>query len=197
MFTPLGFMEAREAHYQEHLGPLTQGVFHSTDVKDVHIDVYQFEPYSDRLHWTLITGGMSDACQKLPDGSTEGLAPRTEILLYAPKPQNWMVSVLKGLAEMPFDDDTYPHWWHTVQNGMPMTAERSLLTAFFFLPPYRETSGFNQFFLQGEKVDFLWLVPITETERVFAVEFGSEALEERIISCEFSELLDEQRPSIV
>ena len=40
---PEGFLEARECHYQRFFGPLTRPIMHSTDVKAVHIDIYQFE----------------------------------------------------------------------------------------------------------------------------------------------------------
>ena len=136
MFThPAGFLEAREQHYQRFFGPMTQKVMHSTDVKRVHIDLYQFEPTQDRPYWTLITSGMSDERQIAPEHCKGPMSPRAEILMYVPGPQNWMFSVLKGLAEMPFDNNTHLHWLHTVPNGMPMTASPSLLTSSSFFRP--------------------------------------------------------------
>ena len=64
---PEGFLEARERHYQKFFGPLTRHVVHSTDVKPVHIDIYQFEPIQGRSYWTLVTGGMSNERQLDPD----------------------------------------------------------------------------------------------------------------------------------
>jgi hypothetical protein len=108
-----------------------------------------------------------------------------------------MFNVLKGLAEMPFDDHTCLHWWHTVPNGMPMTAKPSLLTSYFFLPPYFEDEDFGGLQLDGDLVDFLWMVPITEAEREFAREHGSQALEDRMREVDLSHILDESRKSIV
>ena len=191
------FLDIREAHYQRFLGPLTQKVMHSTDAKPVHVDIYQFEPTQDREFWTLITGGMSDIQQIAPDDCAEHQAPRAEILMYVPAPQGWMFNVLKGLAEMPFDNDTYLHWWHTIPNGMAMTAKPSLLTSFFFMPPYFEDEQFGTLQLDGDGVDFLWMVPITEAEREFAVTHGSQALEDRMRDAGLSHILDESRKSIV
>jgi Suppressor of fused protein (SUFU) len=191
------FLNVREKHYQRFLGPLTQNVWHSTDEKAVHIDIYQFAPTRKRPYWTLITGGMSDRRQLEPKECADHMSPRAEILMYVPEPRGWMFSVLKGLAEMPFDDNTYLHWWHTVPNGMPMTAVPSLLTSYFFLPPYFEEEGFANLQIAGDEVDFLWMIPITEAEREFAMEHGSQALERRFEEADIPPVLDESRESLV
>lgn len=126
----------RESHYEKYFGPMSNSVMHSTDNKFPHIDIYQFPPNSERNYWTLITGGMSDCRQNFPKDKPEYISNRAEIIMYVSEPQGWMFNVLKGLAEMPSEDNTFLHWWHTVPNGMPMTATPSLLTNFFFLPPY-------------------------------------------------------------
>ncbi len=137
---PTDLMQARESHYSKYFGPLSEPVMHSMDAKVPHIDIYQFRPTAERPFWTLITGGMSDLPQP---GVPDILPPRAEIMLYASAPAKWMFSVLKGLAAMPFDDDTFLHWCHSVPNGMPMTAKPSLLTNFFFLPPSFEAEDFD------------------------------------------------------
>ena len=194
---PEGFLEARECHYQRFFGPLTRPIMHSTDVKAVHIDIYQFEPNQDRPYWTLVTSGMSNERQLDQDNCAEGVSPRAEILMYVSEPQGWMFSVLKGLAEMPFEDSTFLHWRHTVPNGMSMTAKPSLLTSYFFLPPSFESEGFTDLELDGDKVDFLWMVPITEAEREFAVKHGSAALEKKFAEVNLPPVVDESRKSVV
>ena len=194
---PEDYLEARESHYQRFFGPLEQNVMHSTDVKPVHIDIYQFAPTPQRLYWTLITSGMSNERQVEPEDCAEHMSPRAEILMYVREPEDWMFSVLKGLAEMPFEDDSCLHWWHTVPNGMPMTATPSLLTSYFFLPPYFEPEGFSEFELDGDRVDFLWMIPITEAEREYAIEYGSQELEKVFEDAELSPVVDESRESLI
>ncbi|MBN2291075.1 MAG: suppressor of fused domain protein [Pirellulales bacterium] len=190
------WIEKREEHYCKLFGPMSEDVMHSSDVKDVHVDIYQFPPNDERPHWTLITGGMSDLRQSIPRDA-EGLAPRAEILMYAGEPSNWMFNVLKGLAEMPFEDDTFLHWYHTVPNGKPMTAEPSNLTSFFFLPPYFEEPQFADLKIEGDAVDFLWMIPITESERQYAMDKGSQALEEVFEKAGLDIVVDETRESLV
>lgn len=196
--TPEGYLEAREAHYKRFFGPLDQPLQHSTNNKPFHIDIYQFAPFDDREHWTLITGGMSDARMPIPDDAPQHITGYSEIFMYGREPQPWMFDVLKGLAEMPFVDDTYLHWFHTIPNGKPMTAKPSLLTSFLLLPPYFEEQAFGQSFLVGgNQVQPLMLIPITEAERQFAMENGVEALEERFESGGFDPIIDESRASFV
>ena len=193
---PDNWMKQREAHYSTFLGPMDEPIMHSTDMKEVHVDIYQFRPSSDRPHWTLITGGMSDLPQHVPKNA-EGISPRAELMMYVEEPKGWMFDVLKGLAEMPFDQTTYLHWHHTVPNGQPMTAEPSELTSFFFLPPYFEDDEFDTLHIGGDEVDILWMIPITEREREYASKNGSQALEEVFEKAGMDAAVDERRVSLV
>jgi hypothetical protein len=193
----MNYTKAREAHYEKFLGPITQPLMHSSDQKQPHIDIYQFEPTADRPYWVLITGGMSDLRQHIPSKFAGKVAPRAEILLHAAEPKPWMFNVLKGLAEMPFDDETFLHWWHTVPNGKPMTAEPSELTNFLFLPPYYEGADFVTLHLDGDRVDFLWMVPITDGELSYKLKYGVEALETLFEEAHMSLVIDEKRSSLV
>ncbi len=188
-------IEQREAHYTRFLGALDQKVMHSTDVKQVHVDIYTFAPTPERPFFTLITGGMSDLRQSIPDD--RDYAPRAEIMLYASQPQGWMYSVLKGLAEMPFDDDTFLSYRHTIPNGMPMTAEPSLLTSYFMSPVFGERDGFTPMLVEDDAVDVLLMVPITEGERELAVDQGSDALLALFEQREFDPVIDEARACLL
>ncbi|MBN2024891.1 MAG: suppressor of fused domain protein [Pirellulales bacterium] len=46
-------------------------------------------------------------------------------------------------------------------------------------------------------VDFPWMIPITEVEQEYAVEFGSDALERKFEEVNLSPVVDESRESIV
>ncbi len=171
-------------------------VMHSTNVKPVHIDVYTFKPSSARPYYTLLTGGMSDLRQNIPV-KFSNLSPRAEIMTYAHEVKGWMQNVLKGLAEMPWDDNTFLHWYHSVPNGKPMTAEPSELTAFFFVPPYREDQNFNPMIVEGDKVDFLVMIPITQRELNFKREHGAKALIDVFDQNNFDYIINEARKSFV
>lgn len=184
----------REAHYTSYLGSIDQEIMHSTDVKIVHVDIYTFSPSRDRPFYTLITGGMSDVRQNIPSDSD--LATRAEIMLYAHEPKPWMYSVLKGLAEMPSDDNTFLSYRHTVPNGMPMTAEPSLLTGFFFLSPELEADDFSPMTVDNDLTDILLMIPITDDERRYAIHHDVDSLLE-IFQEHLDPVIEEHRPCLV
>lgn len=188
---------ARENHYRRFFGELTEPVWHSTDDKAPHIDIYQFAPTQEREFWTLITGGMSDLRQPGLRTSPGECAPRAELLMYVNEPKAWMINVLKGLAEMPFDHETYLYFGHTVPNGKPMTAASSHLTSFFFDQPYLEDPKLLDLTIDGDAVAFLWLRPIAESERAYAIERGGEALSDLFTSLDVEPVVDETRKPFV
>ncbi|MEW6529745.1 MAG: suppressor of fused domain protein [Thermodesulfobacteriota bacterium] len=190
-------MLIRELHYQRFLGPLIQPVAHPTDDKVPHIDVYRFPPRKDRQHWTLITGGMSDARQDVPADAPAFVSPRTELIMYVWEPKNWMLKALMGLADMPFDDRSFLHYWHTASDNMPITEEPSFLTGYIFLPPFFEKEDFDTLQLLDEKVDILWVVPITDAELSYAMDKGAEALIDRFAECDLHPVVNEERASII
>jgi hypothetical protein len=192
---PMRWTEVRKQHYTKFLGPIDKVVHPSIDLVTPHIDVYPIPPHGSRNYWTLITEGMSNYKQDIPDDAT-AISGRTEIMMYVHEPKQWMYSVLIGLGKMPFEDKTFLHWYHTVPNGQPMTSEPSELTSFFFLPPYFENEGFDSLKIEGDKVDILWLVPITEREREYAMKNGGRALEEVFVKAELDPVFDEKRKSL-
>lgn len=191
----MNLIDQREDHYEKFLGKIEDQIMHSTDDKVVHVDIYTFSPTDARPFYTLITGGMSDMPQFVPHDWN--IAPRAEIMLYTEKPQGWMYNVLKGLAEMPFDDQTFLSYNHTVPNGKPMTAQHSLLTSYFFTHPILEKDGFTPFLVEDDFADILLMIPITEAERELAVSQGAETLVELFAEKDFDPVINEHRACLV
>ena len=82
-------------------------------------------------------------------------------------------------------------------NGMPMTADPSELTSFFFVPTRDESPELAKLSIGGDRVDFLVLVPITESERAYAVEHSSAALVTLMDDSGFRLVVDEGRKPLV
>lgn len=184
----------REAHFEKYLGDLDQVVMKSTGDKPVKVDIYTFAPTEERPFYVLITSGMSDQRQNIPEDWD--IAPRAELMLYTLHPKGWMYSVLRGLAEMPSEEDTFLSYRHTIPNGRPMTTVPTLLTAFTFLPPQFEDEGFQPMTVGGDDTDLLLLVPITEGERQYAVEHGTDDLY-NLFAQHLDPVIDEYRPCLV
>jgi len=190
------WLKIREKHYCKFFGPMNDEVMHSIDEHEVHVDIYQFPPTKKRPYWTLITGGMSDEEQNVPE-DVDWASPRTEILTYIEEPYERIFSVLKLLAEMSFEENSYMHWFHTISVGEPVTKRQSELTCAFLIPPIFEKPKFDTLHLDGEKVDFLMMVPITVQERKYAIDNGGEALLEAFEEANLNPVVDENRTSLV
>jgi hypothetical protein len=190
------WMAKRERHYKKFLGKMSDDIMHSTDVHEVHVDIYQFEPSKRRPYWTLITGGMSDKRQNVP-AEADWASPRTEILTYVEQPYDRIFAVLKMLAEMPFEEDSYMHWYHTISVGEPVTERQTELTCAFLIPPIFEKPKFDTLEIGRDKVDFLMMVPVTMQERHYAKQNGPEALLEVFEQANLGPVFDENRASLV
>ena len=83
---------------------------------------------------------------------------------------------VKGIAELPFDTKERLHRGHTVAMWAPVAKRLAPLSRFFCIPPFRERPDFPSPRLGRERVDLLWLVPITEAEHEFLQRHGSQAL---------------------
>ncbi|GMW03695.1 MAG: hypothetical protein AMXMBFR84_48290 [Candidatus Hydrogenedentota bacterium] len=188
---------ARECHYIEHFGPITQPVAHSTDEQPVHVDIYEFEPTQDRRQWTFVTSGMSDLRQRVPNELLHVLAPRSEIVLYAPGPRPWIPPLLQRLAEYPSKSGTWLHWYHTWTADAPLMPEHPEFTGYVFLPPRLEDPSINNLHVEGDRVDFLWMLPITIAERDFAAGHGAEHLEWLLMHRGVDLTAGEFRPPVV
>lgn len=159
-------MEIREQHYQKYLGKMDDRILHSTNVNEKpHIDIYQIPPTPQRPAWTLITGGMSDAKQNVPQYYKRFSSGRTELLMYAREPQDWMLGLLRKLSLMPFAHKNFLHWEHLCCLGDSMITKKTDIAGVVFMPPSFEKERFcNTLYINGDKVDPLWVIPITRPE---------------------------------
>ena len=157
-------IKKREKHYEKYLGKMDLPIHHPTEKIYPHIDIYQIAPTPKRPAWTLITSGMSDARQNVPlnNKRTSG---RTELLMYVVEPQKWMFGLLGELALTPFAHNNFVHWEHLCCLGDNMMTKEIDIAHVLYMPPFFENERFcNTLYIDGDKVDPLWVVPITGQE---------------------------------
>ncbi len=155
----------RENHYKKYLGEMDHQILQSGDTStDVFVEFYKFKPAPKRPGYTLITGGISEVKQNIPldNKRTSG---RTELIMYAREPYGWMFGLLDILSLMPFKNKTFLHWQSLYSMGICLHVGESEFTHILFMPPFFENECFyNTLHINGDKVDPLWAVPITEPE---------------------------------
>jgi len=195
--------EAIAAHVEEHIGPVHQ-VWHELISDLVHIDIIQVEPTDERPFWTLITSGMSDQAMAVPP-EAESYA-HAELFLCLPPDwpmtrsdfQNerhyWPVRLLKALARLPHDYDTWLGPGHSVGNdGEALTpyADNTQLCCALLLPPLvRVPPAFHELALPNRLIRFFGVWPIYREEMTFKLETGLDELLDRLEKRRVTELVE-------
>jgi len=115
-------------HIEQHLGaPAT--VFHELISHLVHIDVHIVSPTESRPFYSLVTSGMSDKPMTVPEGCEQLRYAELMICLPGDWPMSeeawkdeanyWPVELVKFLARMPHEYETFLSMDHTAPNGDP------------------------------------------------------------------------------
>ncbi len=190
-------IQIREKYLERRFGPMLDFVAHSTDKQPVHIDIYVRKPNPTCTHWTLITSGMSDRPMDIPAPAKGIIAPRCELIMYANNPKPWMFKVLKAMAEFVTRQKTHLHWYHTWTPNGVLTDTAPQLTSCLLLPPHLDDNSQDELRINGDRVEFLWVLPITEHERDYAIQNGSGALEEALMTSGLDLFDYEGRDSVV
>ena len=115
-------IEEITAHVERHLGPAPT-VNHELISLDVHVDVLHVPPHDGRPCHTLVTCGMS--AKPMPAAPRPDVA-RAELLVVLPpawdledESAGWPFGILRFLAHLPHEYETWLGFGHTVPNGDP------------------------------------------------------------------------------
>jgi hypothetical protein len=196
-----------EGHIEKFAGkPKT--VYHEIISDKVHIDVHFVAPSERRPYHTLITSGMSNLPMKAPEQYKQFCYAELMLCLPPDWPLTdndfkllanyWPVGLLKYLARMPHQFDTWFHHSHSIPNGDP--AEPYANTGFccaLLGHPRQFPPEFEQLKISAEKtIHFCSVVPIYPEEMDLKLKKGAEALWERFDKAGISELLDVRRKNV-
>jgi hypothetical protein len=184
-------------------------VFHELVSDLVHVDVHAVPPSGDRSWTTLVTTGMAEKPMTVPEGLED--ARFAELVLALPEgwpleqeafddeSNYWPIRLLKTLARVPHEFDTFLWYGHTVPNGDPPEpyAPNTELCCAFIAPVLRAPEEFRRLELpDGRIVAFYGVVPLYEDEMRYKLEQGSDALVDLFDEAGVTELIDPERPSV-
>jgi hypothetical protein len=201
--------EAIERHIERYFGS-PGWVWHELASDLVHIDVHVVEPSPTRPYNTLVTSGMSDLPMTVPDGADCGHYAELMMCLPPDWPLTqeafgddsayWPVRLLKMVARLPHEYDTWIAAWHSVPNGDPATPYApdspfvgTLVAPMVTCEPEARTITTDA----GKEISLLALVPLHPAEMQLKLTEGTNALIEALDRGNVSELLDPARPSNV
>jgi hypothetical protein len=176
------------AHVERHLGPVAW-VYHEILSDLVHIDVHVVKPTPEQPYVRLVTSGMSDLPMTTP-ASTE--VPRfAELMLTLPPDWRvdaesfkdeawyWPVRLLKTLARLPHQYDTWLGWGHTIPHGDPATpfADNVRFAGAIVLPSMTAPKAFETLDIdEGKRITFYAVWPLFPGEMDFKLKKGTNDL---------------------
>lgn len=199
--------EAIEAHVERHIGPIEQ-VYHELVSPYVHLDVLEVPAHDDRPWHTLVTCGMSAQPMVVPDPELPRYAelvislPPTWPLdkdVWQDERHYWPVRLLKQLARLPHEYETWLGIGHTVPNGDPPEpyAPDTALCGALIAPVLGWPEGAETLETEDGPLNFYGVIALHAEEMELKLEQGVEALVGPFDHAGVSELVDAKRPSVV
>jgi len=201
-------IEGLTDHVERHLGAEPR-VFHEVFSDIVHVDVLHAPPTDDFPFNTLMTCGMSERPMAAPEDFPEGRY--AEVMLRLPpdwpldeeafkdESAYWPMRLLKTLARVPHEYDTWLWYGHTIPNGDPPEpyAPDTELCGAILLAPALGPDGFDSADVAGRQVNVLAVIPILADEMDLKLEKGAEELASLFDKVRLAEVVDPGRPTVV
>lgn len=201
-------IEAISNHIEEYIGPIDH-VLHEIVSDLVHIDIHVVTPTKEVPFYSLITSGMSEAPMTVPEGMEEFRF--SELMIRLPpdwplrradlKDENhyWPIRLLKGLARLPHEYDTWLSFGHTVPNGDPAEpyASNTKLSCGLVLTMLNVPEGFHELRISEDKViHFYGVYPLYPEETEFKLKQGTDELIRRFEKHRISDVVDTRRKNV-
>jgi hypothetical protein len=177
-----------EGHIEKYFGKAST-VLHEFASVGVHIDVEIVEPTEDKNFFTLITVGMGTYRMNVPPEYNEEQIDRAELLICLPPDweikstetkDRWPSDLLRFLARLPLEENSWLGFGHTVPNGEPY-AENTKLSSCVLLgvqeaPPEAEVCTLSN----GERIVFYQVIPLYNEEMEYKLKHGTDAMLENM-----------------
>lgn len=202
-----GNAEAIERHMERHFGR-PAFVWHELASDLIHLDVHVVEPGAERPYFTLFTSGMSDLPMTVPEGAP--VSRYAELMMSLPpdwpldqssmseEDAYWPVRLLKSIARLPHEYQTWIGPWHSVPNGDPAVpyAAGTPFAGTVVAPPVNCAPEARKIMTgTGKEISLLALVPLHPAEIELKLTAGTDALIVALDRTNASELLDPFRSS--
>jgi hypothetical protein len=199
-------IEAVGDHVERHVGPIAR-VLHEIISPVVHVDVFHVAPGEAQPWHTLVTCGMSAKPMLAPDPDrafgelTLALPPTWPMddAAWNDERHYWPVRLLKFLARLPHEYDTWLGDGHTIPNDDPPRsyAKDTRLSGAIIAAPLLPPEAFRTLDRPQGTIAFYGVIPLYRAEMDFKLSEGADALYDRLAGAGVTELVDPQRESVV
>ncbi len=189
-------METVEEHIQQYFGKF-ENVFHELVSPDIHVDICIVPPSEERDYYTLVTMGMGAHRMNVPEELAEYKLERAELAIALPanwkldqesmKDEQWYwpIRLLKSLARLPINCDSWLGHGHTVENRDPFADNTKLCTATLIAPQGTEDGSDVCILPNEEEVNFYQVIPLYADELDYKLAYGVDALFEKMVGISF------------
>ncbi len=191
-----GEMEAVEGHIQQYFGNF-ETVFHELVSPDIHVDICVVPPSEERDYYTLVTMGMGAHRMHVPEELAEYKLERAELAIALPKEWKleqesmqderwyWPIRLLKVLARLPIECDTWLGFGHTMDHEEDFANGTKLCAAILTDPQNTEDGGEVCTLPGGEEVNFYQVIPLYRDELDYKLEHDADALLDKMAGISF------------
>lgn len=194
-------IEAIEEHIKEYFGDFPT-VFHEIVSPDIHCDICIVPPSKERNYYTLLTMGMGAHIMDIPEELSVEEYGRAELLICLPPDWKvgensekwfWPIHLLKDLARLPINCDTWLGWGHSVDHQKPFAETTQLCGSLLIYPENVDDGAESCVLPNGDYVNFFEVVPIYREEMDFKIDNDTKALLEQMQG--ISHIVDIERPN--
>ena len=196
-------LDAVERHIETNFGTYAN-VFHEIVSPDIHLDICIVEPTEERSYYMLVTLGMGAHRMNVPAELAERKLERAELAIALPRDWNihenaeehyWPIRLLKTLARLPIEDNTWLGWGHTIDGRSPY-AKNTALSAALIVSGQVKKGGSNVCVLpDGDEVNFYQIIPLHKDELKYKLEHDADVLLDRFAERHVRFVIDPQRRS--
>ncbi len=197
--------EVLETHIARYFGEYP-GVFHELVSPDLHLDVCVIPPTEEKNYYTLVTLGMGAHRMNVPPEWADRKLERAELVLALPPDWKldqdalqqdqwyWPIRLLKTLARLPGETDSWLGWGHTIENKAPFDQTTDLCGALLIGPQQVEEGGEVCTLPDGDEVNFYQVIPLYFNEMEYKISHSAEELLDRLAGVSF--VVRPDRPNI-
>jgi hypothetical protein len=205
-------IDAISAHIERRIGRIHR-VYHEIVSDDLHIDIHHVKSSLFRRFEVLVTSGMSALPMAVPVDSNEPRFAEIVTVLprgwplsqeaFADERNYWPLRLMKTLARLPNNANTWLSFGHTLANGESEETVRpyapgTALCAVATLPPFPLGEEFWTLKLKSGAEIFFWAaVPLHMAELRFKFEHGIDPLLDLFDKNGVTDRIDPDRPSVV
>lgn len=194
--------DAVENHIKEYFGDFPT-IFHEVTSRDFICDIACIPPSEERNYYTLVTMGMGAHIMNVPETLSVEENGRAELLICLPPDWKlgenspewfWPISLLKSLAKLPLNHDSWLGWGHSIDNRSSLSPNSDFNTAFLIFPEEVPKGAEYCVLPNGDRVNFFEVIPLYFEEMLFKISYGAKALLERMNSVDH--VVDITRPNV-